>query len=117
MGRAFGGGMFFFTRGEVMSDTKTPGKTVWVVMGHCGEYDDYNTWVLCVGASEESAARIVKEATAESAALQEMRRSQGGAYATGKEWQKLYEARVVDRTSAGKEQLGDYYFYEVEVRS
>ena len=96
-----------------MSDDKAPGKTAWVVMGHCGEYDDYNTWVLCVCASEESAARVVKEATAESAALQVARRPLN---ITGKECQELYETRVVDRTLAGKKQIGSYDFDEVEVR-
>ena len=97
-----------------MSDTKAPGKTVWVVMGGSGGYGDNSRWTLCACACEESAERIAKEANAESAAL---RRATSMLSPNGLEYTKRCEARVVDRTESGKMEYGDYWVHEVEVRS
>jgi len=96
-----------------MSDAEVLRKTMWVVLGGCGEYEEYYRWILCACASVEAAQRISDEANAESTALGRATRQ---LHPRSTEYHKLCETRTIDRTDTGLMRLGDYWIVEVEVR-
>jgi len=63
--------------------------TIYIVVGECGEYDDYRDWVVKAFRSEERADEFVKEVTAE---YERLRKKYSGSAIADAWYMRMHEA-------------------------